>query len=384
MQNVIENQPEVTPTPPRRRRTLGRGVAGTLTAGALVLGLAVGAGARDWADLPGIPVPAQAQVSTTTATNGPIELEQAQVATAEKVGPAVVAVRTDSGLGSGVMYDGSGLILTNAHVVDGARSIAVRLSDGRRLDAKVLGSDAGFDLAVLKVDATDLPFASFGDSSALKVGQFVVAIGNPYGLDSTVTTGVVSALNRPISEGQESYSQPMIQTNAAINPGNSGGPLVDLQGNIIGINTLVAAPQGYPAQGLGFAVPVDTAKRIAPQLVQNGKVTQSGQPYLGVAVTDAGPTQQAASMRTGRAPAPTANATRGALLQRVEPSGPAASGGLKDGDIVTKFAGKEVYSGDDFLQTLVLKQPGDQVPVEVNRGGQTVSLTVTVGEAPAR
>jgi S1-C subfamily serine protease len=383
MQNVIENSSDVAPTPRRRRRTLGRGLAGMLTAGALVLGLAVGAGARDWADLPGIPVRAQAQVSSTTATNSPIDLERAQVATAEKVGPAVVSVRTDSGLGSGVIYDSSGLILTNAHVVDGARSIAVRLSDGRRLDAKVLGSDAGFDLAVLKVDASDLPSASLGDSSALKVGQFVVAIGNPYGLDSTVTTGVVSALNRPISEGQESYSQPMIQTNAAINPGNSGGPLVDLQGNIIGINTLVAAPQGFPAQGLGFAVPVDTAKRIAPQLTQNGKVTQSGQPYLGVAVSDAGPTQQA-SMRTGRTPAPAANATRGALLQRVEPNGPASTGGLKDGDIVTKFAGKEVYSGDDFLQTLVLKRPGDQVPVEVNRGGQTVSLTITVGEAPAR
>jgi putative serine protease PepD len=175
----------------------------------------------------------------------------------------------------------------------------------------------------------------------------------------------------------------MIQTNAAINPGNSGGPLVDLQGNIVGINTLVAAPQGFPAQGLGFAVPVDTAKRIAPQLAQDGKVTQSGQPYLGVAVSDAGPTPQA-SFRSGRTPAPTGDATRGARLQRVEPNGPAANAGLKDGDIVTKFAGKEVYNGDDFLQSLVLKRPGDQVPVEVNRGGQSVSLTVTLGEAAAR
>jgi S1-C subfamily serine protease len=359
------------------------GLVASLMAGALALGLAVGASGRSWDGLPGLPTPAQAQVSSTTATSGPIDLERAQVATAERVGPAVVSIRTDSGLGSGVIYDSNGLILTNAHVVDGARSIAVRLSDGRRLDARVLGRDVGFDLAVLKVDASGLPAAPLGDSSALKVGQFVVAIGNPYGLDSTVTTGVVSALNRPISEGQQSYAQPMIQTNAAINPGNSGGPLVDLQGNVVGINTLVAAPQGFPAQGLGFAVPVDTAKRIAPQLAEHGKVTQSGQPYLGVSVSDAGPAPQAA-LRGGRTPAPMGDASRGARLGRVEPNGPAANGGLRDGDIVTKFDGKDVYSGDDFLQNLVLKRPGDQVSVEVNRGGQTVSLAVTLGEAAAK
>jgi S1-C subfamily serine protease len=362
---------------------MGRRLAGALVAGALAAGILLGAGGRDWIDLPGIAQPAQAQVNTTTATTGPIDLERAQVATAERVGPAVVSIRADNGLGSGVIYDSSGLILTNAHVVDGARSVAVRLSDGRRLEARVLGRDVGFDLAVLQVDANGLPAAPLGDSSALKVGQFVVAIGNPYGLDSTVTTGVVSALNRPLSEGQQSYAQPMIQTNAAINPGNSGGPLVDLQGNIVGINTLVAAPQGFPAQGLGFAVPVDTAKRIAPQLAQSGKVTHSGQPYLGVSVTDAGPTPQA-SMRSGRSPAPNGDAARGAPLQRVEPNGPAANGGLRDGDIITRFDGKKVYSGDDFLQNLVLKRPGDQVAVEVNRGGQTHSLTVTLGEAAAR
>ena len=381
MQNsVFDNAASQTQ---RSRPAIGRGVAATLAAGALALGLLLGTGGRDMMHIPGAAVPVQAQAPAGVAAIGANDLENEQVATAQRVGPAVVSIRTDQGLGSGVIYDSSGLILTNAHVVEGARSIAVRLSDGRRLDGRVLGRDVGFDLAVVKVDASDLPAAPLGSSSDLKVGQFVVAIGNPYGLDSTVTTGVVSALNRPISEGQQSYAQPMIQTNAAINPGNSGGPLVDLQGNIIGINTLVAAPQGYPAQGLGFAVPVDTAKRIAPQLAQNGKVTQSGQPYLGVAVTDAGPTAQA-SARNGRGQSPVGDSTQGARLQRVEPNGPAANAGLKDGDIITKFDGKNVYSGDDFLQNLVLKRPGDNVSVEVNRAGQTSTYTVTLGEAAAR
>ncbi|HEX3247220.1 MAG TPA: trypsin-like peptidase domain-containing protein [Chloroflexota bacterium] len=385
MQNsVFDNSATEARRPTRRSRAaIGRGLAATLAAGALALGLVLGTGGRDILHIPGAAVPVQAQAPAVVAATSANDLENEQVATAQRVGPAVVSIRTDQGLGSGVIYDSSGLVLTNAHVVEGAHSIAVRLSDGRRLEGRVLGRDVGFDLAVVKVDANDLPAAPLGSSSELKVGQFVVAIGNPYGLDSTVTTGVVSALNRPISEGQQSYAQPMIQTNAAINPGNSGGPLVDLQGNIIGINTLVAAPQGYPAQGLGFAVPVDTAKRIAPQLAQNGKVTQSGQPYLGVAVGDAGPTAQA-SVRNGRTPAPVGNATQGALLQRVEPNGAAANAGLKDGDIITKFDGKSVYSGDDFLQNLVLKRPGDKVDVEVNRAGQTATYTVTLGEAAAR
>ena len=382
-QSVIDNPSETsTRQPSPSRPSVRRSMAAVVAAGALALGLVLGTGGRDLLQIPGAAVPAEAQ-ATSDPSSSAIDLERAQVVTAERVGPAVVSVRTDQGLGSGVIYDSGGLILTNAHVVQGSRTIAVRLSDGRRLDGRVLGQDVGFDLAVVKVDATGLPAAPLGDSSALKVGQFVVAIGNPYGLDSTVTTGVVSALNRPISEGQQSYAQPMIQTNAAINPGNSGGPLVDLQGNIIGINTLVAAPQGYPAQGLGFAVPVDTAKRVAPQLAQSGKVTQSGQPYLGVSVGDAGPTPQA-SVRNGRTPAPAADATQGARLQRVEANGPAANGGLKDGDIITKFDGKSVYSGDDFLQNLVLKRPGDKVTVEANRGGQTASYTITIGEAPAR
>jgi S1-C subfamily serine protease len=177
----------------------------------------------------------------------------------------------------------------------------------------------------------------------------------------------------------------MIQTNAAINPGNSGGPLVDLDGNVVGIATLVAAPQGFPAQGLGFAVPIDTAKRVAPELVADGHVTHSGQPYLGVSLGPAGAQRQQPSP-SGRPRGGGAAQTgeHGALIGRVEPNGPASKADLRAGDLVTKFDGKDVYGPDDFLQDLVLHKPGDQVQLTVVRGGQTLNVTVTLGEAPPR
>jgi len=319
---------------------------------------------------------------------------------AQTVGPAVVSVRTDQGLGSGVVYDPSGLILTNAHVVEGAQSITVGLVDGRHFSGKVVGSDTGFDVAVIKIDGQNLPAASLGASSSLQVGEPVVAIGNPYGFDHTVTTGVVSGLDRPVSEGQGSYNQPMIQTDAAINPGNSGGPLLDLNGQVVGITTLVAAPQGFPAQGIGFAVPVDTAKRIGDQLVQSGKVTHSGQPFLGVSLSDINrpstvpylPGQPAFPGQPGRdrsgqppsAPQPPAGVDHGALVGDVSAGSAAAQAGVQTGDVITGFDGVDIYNPDELLQRLVLHKPGDQVPLSLARAGQTVNLTLTVGEAPAQ
>src|SRR6266508_3145093 len=166
-----------------------------------------------------------AQVVVQPGPSAAAAPQDALVSVAERVGPAVVSVRSEQGLGSGVIYDGGGLVLTNAHVVNGAREISVGLADGRRFSGRVLGADRGFDLAVVQIGGQGLPVAPLGDSASLRVGQFVAAIGNPYGFDHTVTTGVVSALNRPIAEGQESYAQPMIQTDAAINTGNSGGPI---------------------------------------------------------------------------------------------------------------------------------------------------------------
>jgi len=334
-------------------------------------------------------------------------------AVAQSVGPAVVSVRTDQGLGSGVIYDAGGLILTNAHVVQGAQSITVGLVDGRHFNGKVVGADNGFDVAVIRLDgASNLPTAALGDSSAMQVGDPVVTIGNPFGFDHTLTTGVVSALNRPVSEGQGSYSQPMIQTDAAINPGNSGGPLLDLSGQVEGITTLVAAPQGVPAQGLGFAVPVNTAKRIADQLVSQGKVTHSGMPYLGVSLADinrpdaAGgfPGQQVPGLpgvpgfgrggrggqggqgQNGATPRPTAPAgvDHGALVGDVQSGSAAAQAGLQTGDVITSFDNFDIYNPDELLQRLVIHKPGDQVTLTVIRNGQPTNLTLAVGEAPVQ
>src|SRR6266851_3627507 len=247
--------------PPRRRSGPSRRATTVLAAAAVALimvGVVIGQS---------LPMPRAAAQPVgprvTAATNTATAATGTVAAVAQMVGPAVVSVRTDQGLGSGVIYDASGLILTNAHVVDQAQSITIGLVDGRHFTGKVVGADTGFDVAVIKIDGQNLPAATLGSTANLQVGDSVVAIGNPFGFDHTLTTGVVSALNRPVSEGQGSYNQPMVQTDAAINPGNSGGPLLDINGQVIAITTLVAAPQGIPAQGLGFAVPSDTARRIA-------------------------------------------------------------------------------------------------------------------------
>jgi len=386
------------------RRANSRVFAGALTLGlAAVVGVA--AASQGVLSAPtGVAAPALAQSVQTVALAAPAGTV---AAVAQSVGPAVVSVRTDQGLGSGVLYDASGLILTNAHVVDGAQSITVALVDGRHFTGKVVGADTGFDVAVIDVDGQNLPAATLGNSSQLMVGQDVVAIGNPFGLDHTLTTGVISALNRPVSEGAGSYNQPMVQTDAPINPGNSGGPLLDLNGQVIGITTLVAAPTGFPAQGLGFAVPVDTAKRIADQLVQQGKVTRSGMPYLGVSLSDINrpdavpgmpntpfpgfPGQPGQPGRRGGngngvTPRPTAPAgvDHGALVGDVSSGSAAAQAGVQSGDVIVSFDGFDIYNPDELLQRLVIHKPGDQVNASVMRNGQTVNVTISLGEAPVR
>src|SRR5216684_3569639 len=386
--------------PPRRRSGLSRRATTVLAAAAVALimvGVVIGQS---------LPMPrAAAQPvgpQVTAATNTATAATGTVAAVAQMVGPAVVSVRTDQGLGSGVIYDASGLILTNAHVVDQAQSITIGLVDGRHFAGKVVGADTGFDVAVIKIDGANLPTATLGSTANVQVGDPVMAIGNPFGFDHTLTTGVVSALNRPVSEGQGSYNQPMVQTDAAINPGNSGGPLLDINGQVIAITTLVAAPQGIPAQGLGFAVPVDTARRIADQLVQSGKVTQSGQPFLGVALSDINrpdttpgfPGQPSIPGLPGlpggrRGQPPTRPATpsgvdHGALVSDVQSGSPAAQAGLQTGDVIVNFDGFDIYNPDELLQRLVLHKPGDQVGLTVIRSAQSTNLTLTVGEAPVQ
>jgi S1-C subfamily serine protease len=392
-----EIQPPLTTA--ASRAGLSRRATATLAAaglGLLLVGVAVGQ------SLPSSRVAAQAygaQVTAATATTAAPAGTVAAVA--QLVGPAVVSVRTDQGLGSGVIYDPSGLILTNAHVVDQAQSITIGLVDGRHFAGKVVGADTGFDVAVIRIDGTNLPTAVLGSTANVQVGDQVVAIGNPYGFDHTLTTGVVSALNRPVSEGPGSYNQPMVQTDAAINPGNSGGPLLDINGQVIAITTLVAAPQGIPAQGLGFAVPVDTARRIADQLVQSGKVTHSGQPFLGVALSDINRPDTTPGfpgrpsipglpgLPGGRRPQPArpvmpSGVDHGALVTEVQPGSPAAQAGLQTGDVIVNFDAFDIYNPDELLQRLVLRKPGDQVNLTVIRSARSTDLTLTIGEAPVQ
>ena len=315
-----------------------------------------------------------------------LDLQGTLVQAVRTVSPAVVSIQTDLGLGSGVLYDPSGLLLTNAHVVSGASRVVIELADGRHFSGNVLGTDHGFDLAVVKIEAKDLPVARLGNSARLQAGQFVAAIGNPYGLDHTVTTGVVSAVNRPVSEGAGAYNQPMLQTDAAINPGNSGGPLVDLNGEVVGINTLVqAAPEGSPAQGLGFAVPINTAKRIVPQLVEHGRVTKTGQPFLGASIGDVavmGGIYGSGGRRTPFGMSAPAGIEHGALVGDVIAKGPSHQAGIRAGDVIVLFDGHEVYGRDNLLRELVLHEPGDRVSVTVIRQQEPLDLALTIGEAP--
>ncbi len=342
------------------------------------------------------PTPTQAASFAVETTRGPvslagglIDLQAAVEASVKQVGPAVVSIRTDLGLGSGFIYSTSGLVLTNNHVITGAATILVGLSDGRHFPGKVLGGNAGFGVAVVKIEGSDLPVARLGDSGVLQVGQFVLAIGNPYGFDHTVTIGVVSALKRPVSEGVGSYNQPMIQTDAAINPGNSGGPLVNLAGEVIGINTLIATPDGTPAQGLGFAVPIATAARLAPQLAQTGKIANSGQPYLGVSLSDitlqssgSSPLDILGGQRSPRRGAPPAGTDHGVVISQLSADGAAAKAGLQVNDVIVSFANREVYTTDELLQELVLHAPGDRVDAIIVRNGQRSTIMITIGEAP--
>lgn len=323
------------------------------------------------------------QEADTTATVSTLEDRLVQAST--DVRSSVVSIRTGQGEGSGLIYDSSGLILTNSHVVQDAEKIIATLPNGEHFEGEVLASSQEFELAVVKIDGDDLPAAPLGDSSALEPGQFAIAIGNPYGYDYTVTTGVISAVGRAVSLGEGSYTQPMIQTDAAINPGNSGGPLIDLNGNVVGITTSIAAPQGYPAQGLGFAIPVDTVKRIAPQLVEYGKVIDSGQPYLGVMLSDLPESAFSQYDWFGQPQSKTDYGTdHGALVREVEQGSPAAEAGIEADDVIVSFDGHEIYTLDEFMQYIVDNSPGEEVTLELVRDGEKTEISLALGEAPVR
>ncbi|HEX7101220.1 MAG TPA: trypsin-like peptidase domain-containing protein, partial [Nitrolancea sp.] len=323
--------------------------------------------------------------TVNSVKSGVVEITNEQTSVSQMEQPVPV------GTGSGFIYDDQGHVLTNNHVVEGAQSLVVTLPDGRTFkgnDVKVVGTDPLTDLAVLKITGDNLPTVKLGNSSEMQVGQWVVAVGYALALEGqpTVTSGVVSAVNRTVQEpGDNSSGNPfqqqqagpflfdVIQTDAAINPGNSGGPLVNLNGEVIGINTLEAgsAEPGVQAQGIGFAIGIDTAKKIANEIVTTGHATH---PFVGVNYLALSPAA-AAQLNI--------SATQGALIESVVDGSPAQDAGLQKGDVVTKIDGKELTTESAFAETVDSHKPGDVVSLTVERNGQEMTIKVTLGTRPS-
>ncbi len=310
-----------------------------------------------------------------------------------KVGPAVVRIdaeevtgRTalddlpaqepvEKGSGSGFILTNDGKILTNAHVVDGRNRVKVTLKGGRILAGKVIGVDRVTDVAVVRVIAQDLPTVKLGDSERLIPGEWAIAIGNPLGLDNTVTAGIISATGRTSSQvGIPDKRVSFIQTDAAINPGNSGGPLLNASGDVIGINTAIRAD----AQGLGFAIPIRTADRIGAELFARGSVDH---PYLGVEMVPLTP-----ELKAGIAKEPSlrskVTAERGALVMEVRPKSPAEIGGIRPGDVITKVADRSINTPNDVQQQVEVSQIGQNLKLEISREGKVKSLDIKPERLP--
>lgn len=270
------------------------------------------------------------------------------------------------GTGSGFIISADGLILTNHHVVDGADEIKVRLTDNREFTGKVLGSDAKTDIAVVKIEAKDLPYLTMGNSDELKVGEWVAAIGSPFGLDNTVTAGIVSAKSRKLPSDQY---VPFIQTDVAVNPGNSGGPLFNMKGEVVGINSQIFSTSGG-FMGLSFAIPSNLAMQIKDQLVKNGKVTRG---RIGVVIQSV--TQDLAESFGMKAP-------KGAIVSQVEKDGPAAKAGLQEGDIITAVNGKAIDDSVDIPVIIGSMAPGSIAKLSIIRNNKDMTLDVKVEEAP--
>lgn len=281
--------------------------------------------------------------------------------------PEVPKARPQLSAGSGVIVDAeNGYVITNHHVVKNADDITVTLKDRRKVKAELVGSDAGTDIALLKIEADDIHAVKLGDSDKLKVGDFVVAVGNPFGLGQTVTTGIVSALGRTglNIEGYEDF----IQTDASINPGNSGGPLVDLRGDVVGINTAIIGPGGNI--GIGFAVPSNMARSVMNQLIEYGEVHRG---RLGILVQDLTP-DIAEAMDIG--------INEGAVVSQVQPGTAAVDAGLEPGDVIIELDGKPVQGSSDLRNRIGLMRVGETIELTVLRGGARQTLEATIGEAP--
>jgi putative serine protease PepD len=357
------------PHPATQQRTKpGRG---RVVAGVAALVLAVGALSGGIGGYVGYQAAVDSQ-PVTNALNAPAPVQQSNNApagsiesVAQSVLPAVVQLQLGQGEGSGIVLSSDGLILTNNHVVEAAAAggqIKVVFQDGKTADATIVGRDPSSDLAVVKAaNVSGLQIAQLGNSSDLKVGQQVVAIGSPFDLKGTVTSGIVSSLNRPVRAGGDQGTQASvmdaIQTDAAINPGNSGGPLVNMQGQVVGINSAIYSPNSTSQSqggsvGIGFAIPIDQARRTATEISQTGKATQT---VLGVSVKD--------------------NPSGGALVQDVTAGGAAEKAGIKAGDVITKFDTRKIDTSDALVAAVRSKAPNDKVTLTVG-DSQTVQVTL--------
>lgn len=321
--------------------------------------------------------PPKVQASISDARNTAI------VRAAQAVSPAVVGIASkgygrdftdrkvlvEQGSGSGVIFTQNGYIATNNHVVDGAQELSVSLADGRIFTGKVVGTDPVTDLAVVKIEADNLPVATLGDSDSLMVGEPAIAIGNPLGLEfqGSVTSGVISALNRSLEIGERKFK--LIQTDAAINPGNSGGALVNADGVVVGINSAKIAVAGV--EGIGFAIPINTARPILQSLIDKGRVVR---PYLGVGVLD-----KNTAGRYGYS----LNIDKGVYVAKVSANGPGGKGGIRTGDVILKVAGSETNSVADLRSIVDSQAVGAKIEVVIDRGGQTRTVTVLLEEMPS-
>jgi Do/DeqQ family serine protease len=353
--------------------------------------------------------PAQAEPTQAPVANQPNPSTNFVADVAQRVGPAVVSIRTtrtvqtsnedfpfsndpffrqflppgfdqphqyrQRGEGSGFITSSNGQIVTNAHVVEGSSTVDVTLPDGRTFKGKVLGTDPVTDIAVVKIDANDLPTVNMGDSDSIQPGEWAIAIGNPLGLDNTVTAGIISAVGRSASQAGLTNKQiDFIQTDTAINPGNSGGPLLDANGNVIGVNTAIISG----AQGVGFAVPVNTARTIAQQLERTGRVEH---PYLGIQMVGLTPDIQ---RQINDEPNSGLSVTRdsGILIGRVVPESPADRAGLRAGDVITQINGTNVKTAEEVQKQVFASEVGDSLELTVDRNGETQTLQVKAGAYP--
>jgi putative serine protease PepD len=354
------------------------GLLGALVVAVVFAALAVGGAFES----DSAPTAAEGPAATTTVPDNsaeapaPVQSATNVAALYERVRPGVVSIEVRQGpapadplepgrggSGSGFLIDDKGFILTNQHVVDEADRVTVRFEEGEPVDAEVIGADASTDLALVKIDPEGLELSplSLGDSAEAKVGEPAVALGSPFGLEGTLTTGVISALERTIRSPNGFSIDNVLQTDAAINPGNSGGPLLDAGGRVIGVNAQIAT-SSQANSGVGFAVPIDTAKEILDQL-KTGEAIE--RPYLGVSTADA-------------------EGGEGALVAEVVPRAPAARAGLRARDVITAIDGKPITESAEVARAVEGAAPGDEVEVVLQRGGEEETVTVTLGKRPAQ